>query len=448
MFRRVLSASLLLLASACASIVSDHKTSLDTSPVSASCKLVGNAYDVTITTPTVMELPKRAAPITATCEAPGYEKAVQVLDTEFNAAVLGNVLIGGVVGVVVDAANDNDRKYPSEFLIDMQKDIAGVTLRATPSAVQQREAVGMQVGTVPNQTGRLAEVNKKWSDVETLIRQSCEPSKCAQELAAVAELRDIELAALARDQAKNSPVTPDGSTRLPNKPEIVHLETSRNGNLGPLLAKFEPVEYSPPTVRTVVKYTNKVLEVDDVDRFTVDMKLDRHDFVRVYGGFLELGDNLLSINSNFEVDTAGTSMTSTIDSAAKSAIQGFWPLAPGKGINFEVSEVSHGGAVSNGVYEEWKYRVRVLGQQKVRLEKMELDTILILTNARSEAGRVFEQMQWFSPELRFVVKSERRWSGRLVDHAKSGMKAGDREESELIELQNTTTATGAQSAKK
>lgn len=430
----------MLVASGCASIVSENKTRIETVPVSAECRLVGTSYDVTITTPVEMELPKRAAPITATCEAPGYDRAVQVLDTEFNGAVAGNVLLGGIIGVVIDVANDNHRTYPSEFIIDMPQLGAGGTaapriqnnIPAGPNAPIAVAKSRAEPDVLPAQ---LRAIQKKWNKVEQLIKDTCEKNQCAAELAELRNLRNAEIAKLVEEEAKPGKQTSTKAT-VP-QPDSAAAQPSTLKTQSPIEPKFQPVSFAAPAIGAVIQYSDKKWEVTDVDGFVADIEVNNRDYLRTYANIFEFGDNVLSLNSDFEVDSAGTDMALSLDSSARAALSGLWPLAPGKLAQFTAREVSHGGAVSKGVDEEWRFKVQVMGEQFVEARGESLRTIVLISTGRSKLGRVFERYQWYSPKLRAVIKSTRRWSGKLVDHALPGMKAGDREASELVEALNT-----------
>mgnify|MGYP001010576331 FL=1 len=90
----------------CASVVSktDSTTYLETDPEKARCVLHGQDFKRVVTTPDSIQLPSAAAPITVACEAEGYKTATAVLDTKSDGWIWGNILLGGVIGAVVDGA--------------------------------------------------------------------------------------------------------------------------------------------------------------------------------------------------------------------------------------------------------------------------------------------------------------------------------------------------------
>jgi hypothetical protein len=108
--------------SGCASIVSDNdwNTYLQTDPEKAHCQLNGRDFSRTVDTPSNITLPSSAAPLTVTCQADGYKPEAQTLDTSIDGWIFGNVLIGGLIGVAVDAVRDAGEKYPPQMTVVLE----------------------------------------------------------------------------------------------------------------------------------------------------------------------------------------------------------------------------------------------------------------------------------------------------------------------------------------
>ena len=108
--------------SGCASIVSDNdwNTYLQTDPEKARCQLNGRDFNRTVDTPSNITLPSSAAPLTVTCQADGYKQETQTLDTSIDGWIFGNVLIGGLIGVAVDAVRDAGEKYPPQMTVVLE----------------------------------------------------------------------------------------------------------------------------------------------------------------------------------------------------------------------------------------------------------------------------------------------------------------------------------------
>jgi hypothetical protein len=110
--------------SGCASIVSDNAstTYIETDPEKARCELHGQDFKRVIETPNSINLPSKSAPMTVSCSATGYRVTTAKLDTELDGWVFGNILFGGIVGVVVDVARGAGQKFPSKVSIILDPD--------------------------------------------------------------------------------------------------------------------------------------------------------------------------------------------------------------------------------------------------------------------------------------------------------------------------------------
>lgn len=109
--------------SGCATIASDNKTfvTIDTTPPKAHCSIKGDNYTQDITTPTTINIPAKAAPIDIVCLFDGYHQTSDRVDTKMDGWIFGNILAGGIVGVVIDAATGAGDKYPEKIAITLDK---------------------------------------------------------------------------------------------------------------------------------------------------------------------------------------------------------------------------------------------------------------------------------------------------------------------------------------
>jgi hypothetical protein len=57
------------------------------------------------------------APLSIACVAPGHASIREELKMDGNAMVLGNILIGGLIGVAVDAASGAAEKFPEQITV-------------------------------------------------------------------------------------------------------------------------------------------------------------------------------------------------------------------------------------------------------------------------------------------------------------------------------------------
>ena len=109
----------------CATIVkgTDQTVAVETPGIEkAECSLVDNKgtnYYVK-STPESVVVNRGDGPLTITCEADGYKTTTTEFDEKFEGWTLGNIIFGGVIGVVVDAASGAAQHYPGELLVFME----------------------------------------------------------------------------------------------------------------------------------------------------------------------------------------------------------------------------------------------------------------------------------------------------------------------------------------
>jgi hypothetical protein len=138
MSKRLLALGLVVLAgfqlSACASIVkgSTASVAITTPPTSgADCTLNSPEGTWQVTSPASITLPRSKHDIQVRCTKEGYQEAAAVLPSTFEGWTLGNLIIGGVIGLGVDAATGALNDYPNAFQVPMQK---LEVLETTPAA--------------------------------------------------------------------------------------------------------------------------------------------------------------------------------------------------------------------------------------------------------------------------------------------------------------------------
>lgn len=98
----------------CATLVSgdDTNTQITTDPIGASCELVGDNYNIIVTTPANVQLDSDVAPVTITCNADGHVEEITEIDTSMDGTTFGNIIAGGLIGFAVDAASGAGYKFP------------------------------------------------------------------------------------------------------------------------------------------------------------------------------------------------------------------------------------------------------------------------------------------------------------------------------------------------
>ncbi|EME71877.1 hypothetical protein H261_01472 [Paramagnetospirillum caucaseum] len=128
-----------LLVAGCASMVvgPSSEVGIATQPAGARCALSGaDGFAAEITTPAVLQLPHKAAPITVACTAPGYRRTVNTLNAGGSGWLWANTAFiaftGGaaVLGMVVDEAVGASTSYRKDFSMELDAE-AVRRIRAT-----------------------------------------------------------------------------------------------------------------------------------------------------------------------------------------------------------------------------------------------------------------------------------------------------------------------------
>ena len=106
----------------CATIMTGTSQGLriDTPHVTgASCELTdkkGTKYYLQ-KTPGSVTVRKGDGPMTIVCKKEGYHATTIILKEGFHGATLGNILLGGPVGIIIDAVSGAAQKYPKTALV-------------------------------------------------------------------------------------------------------------------------------------------------------------------------------------------------------------------------------------------------------------------------------------------------------------------------------------------
>jgi hypothetical protein len=170
-----------LMAGGCATVVSGTTQTIgvNTDPEGADCQfrrkgvLVGRVNP----TPGTMQVGKDHESVSVLCAKEGFDDTTGVIGSEFQAMTLGNILLGGVIGVVVDAASGAMMKYPES-----------VTFTLIPKMFDSEAARDKFFGDMRDTfLGEYAEVVAR-------IKAKCAPDACDNELKAAEAGRDSRLA--------------------------------------------------------------------------------------------------------------------------------------------------------------------------------------------------------------------------------------------------------------
>lgn len=116
--------AVLFTASGCATVVkgTDESVSVMTEPAGAACDLERDGHTIAVIkeTPDTVEVDRDKDDIVVTCDLAKHETTVGRLESEFGGATLGNVILGGVIGLAVDAASGANNEYPESITLIMK----------------------------------------------------------------------------------------------------------------------------------------------------------------------------------------------------------------------------------------------------------------------------------------------------------------------------------------
>lgn len=108
---------------ACATLVNgtSQTVTVSTTPTAASCTLdrMGTRVGAIAATPGSVRLDKSKNDLAVTCSKDGFQTATVSHASSFGGATFGNIIAGGIIGVVVDAASGANYSYPDDIRLDM-----------------------------------------------------------------------------------------------------------------------------------------------------------------------------------------------------------------------------------------------------------------------------------------------------------------------------------------
>ena len=121
--KKLLALPLLALLAGCATIVegTDQSITVSSNPSAATCELrrEGGQIGVVNPTPGTVWVEKSQNDIAVRCSKEGYRDGTGVLISSFEGWTAGNIILGGVVGLAVDAGSGAMNSYPSSILVTL-----------------------------------------------------------------------------------------------------------------------------------------------------------------------------------------------------------------------------------------------------------------------------------------------------------------------------------------
>ena len=107
---------------ACATIVegTDQSVAVVTNPVGATCTFLREGKTVAQISPTPGQfaIDKDKHAINMHCELAGYQPVDYAIESSFTGSTAGNILVGGLIGLAVDAASGANNEYPQSVTVN------------------------------------------------------------------------------------------------------------------------------------------------------------------------------------------------------------------------------------------------------------------------------------------------------------------------------------------
>ena len=186
---------ILLATSGCATIVKGGSQGITvrTDPDGASCDLAkkGKSVGVVNPTPGMVQLGKGASDLDVTCRKSGYLDAIGKLSSAFQGWTLGNAILGGVIGIVIDAGSGAMHEYQPEIFMIL-----------TPESFASNESRDAYFDD------RRAKVLKDSESAKTQIAGKCSKLQCEDLIRKVEEKTQGTLAEIESDR-KRAIVSPN-----------------------------------------------------------------------------------------------------------------------------------------------------------------------------------------------------------------------------------------------
>ncbi len=71
----------------------------------------------TVQTPGKLTVQRRKDALQITCTRPGFDATTEIVASKIRGATLGNALLGGLIGVAIDASSGANNDYPEQIAI-------------------------------------------------------------------------------------------------------------------------------------------------------------------------------------------------------------------------------------------------------------------------------------------------------------------------------------------
>lgn len=108
---------------ACATIMegTTQSVQITTTPPGAHCSIAreGAPLGEIASTPGSVQVSKSKNDLAVTCSLPGYQTATIAQSPSFSGTTFGNIVVGGGIGAIADAASGANYYYPSQVVMTL-----------------------------------------------------------------------------------------------------------------------------------------------------------------------------------------------------------------------------------------------------------------------------------------------------------------------------------------
>jgi len=196
MWNRIIQLSvvaLLLATGGCSTITqgSDQTVTVGTNPSGASCTLKrdGSKVGAVNPTPGSVTIGKSSDDVSVRCKKEGYQTKATSLRSEFEGMTFGNILLGGFIGLAVDASSGAMNEYPSSVNVSL-------TPKEFPSDMKKKEYFREEEERIKEKAqDAISKIEKECGDPEN-------KDKCAKAIEKIKERREEKLAELEAEKAQ------------------------------------------------------------------------------------------------------------------------------------------------------------------------------------------------------------------------------------------------------
>ena len=121
----------------CASVTSGttQVIAVNSDPIGADCTLTREGQSLgTVKTPSPLTIKRDSRTVHVSCSMPGYEDGKVVLNSRYETATMGNMLLGGAIGMMVDASTGASNRYDAQVTVPLTPLAGGQVVAPAPGA--------------------------------------------------------------------------------------------------------------------------------------------------------------------------------------------------------------------------------------------------------------------------------------------------------------------------